>query len=627
MIFNDVVEYNNFKMLTKRKDLCCLLKKSGIFGIQLESGVTRDRIVFEENIEEDDSLFELSINNKYHEIMERIEQETSNSVKAYYYSLVKYTDGLSSIMNDLKEQYAYFDYQKISNEKYYELAIYEFNNTCVRSLLYIKNEKENYDKLNLLLDQAAARYSRAYKTIKDITENGSAIQEMNNYLLKHEEYYMKKASMSKMGGTIYGDLFLIRQIAYDYYLFYKKNHLMLDWFNNVEKMVTPYIKAIFCTYYPDEFQGDFHGGFMRTNVSPYPIELLDVDMMVKHIKQKELRSIVSHYKVDSVELSDEFDISVLFENFCLSMKEYWNIRMIEQLESFSFLLSLCKLNQEQNSRIVKAFVLLLTPTEKENVCAITNNIYALSIYVKRHFNKDIKGYDDLLELLINSDILLEATAHSNAYPELIKILSELADKKIYDNCCKEFDRIKDNNRQKTLWVYINRSILLKYEKNKWRNYIKENLNNNWDEEIFQFLNEKILTFDEKIKVYYENKFREYASGNNGNVYTYPDHKADAINYLIILLLLDIANEEDIGFMRQYTDMSQYLEFIFKPEFFDYRNIKISDTMWCNFINNDHYRERILEHKSEFWNKEEERRIVLGFGSSFENRVAYKYLFD
>ena len=35
----------------------------------------------------------------------------------------------------------------------------------------------------------------------------------------------------------------------------------------------------------------------------------------------------------------------------------------------------------------------------------------------------------------------------------------------------------------------------------------------------------------------------------------------------------------------------------------------------------------LEHKSEFWNKDEEKRITLGFGSSFENRVAYKYLFD
>lgn len=40
-----------------------------------------------------------------------------------------------------------------------------------------------------------------------------------------------------MGGTIYGNLFKIRQIAYDYYFFYKKNHLMLDWFNFVHIII------------------------------------------------------------------------------------------------------------------------------------------------------------------------------------------------------------------------------------------------------------------------------------------------------------------------------------------------------------------------------------------------------
>ena len=36
---------------------------------------------------------------------------------------------------------------------------------------------------------------------------------------------------------------------------------------------------------------------------------------------------------------------------------------------------------------------------------------------------------------------------------------------------------------------------------------------------------------------------------------------------------------------------------------------------------------ILIHKPEFWSREDEKRIRLGFGSNFENRVAYKYLFD
>lgn len=627
MTFSDVAEYNNLKILTKNTDFCALLKKAGIFGIQLKSGTTRDSVTFEEDIQDDDSLYELSLHNKYHEIMTRIEKEPSNSVKAYYYSLIKYSDGLSDIMNDLKEQYESVDYRELSNQKYYELAIYEFNITCARSLLYLEKDADVYDRLNLLLDSAAARYSKAYNTLKDITNKDVDIQEMNNILLRHEEYYMKKASMSKMGGTVYGDLFQIRQIAYDYYLFYKKNYLMLDWFSNVEKMVTPYIKAIFCTYYPDEFQGNMKGAFLRTYAIPYPIELLDVDMMVKHVKLKSIRSIASYYKVDSIELSDKFEISVLFEDFCSSMKKYWNVRMIDQLETFSFLLSLCKLNREQNTRIINAFVGLLTPSENENIRAITNNIYALWIYVEKHFDKTIKEYVALLDLLINREIPLEATAHPGAYPNLIKTLSEIADKKIYIHCCNEIDRIKDNIRQKTFFVFVNRKILLKYDENKWKKWIEENLSNNWEEEIFQFLLERILMFDGKIKEYYKNLFRKYAKNNVAGVCTSPDHKAEAINHLIVLVLVGCVSEEDIEFLKDYTYMSDYLEFIFKPETFDYKKVNISDNMWCNFMNNDNYRKRILEHRNEFWNKDEEKRITLGFGSSFENRVAYKYLFD
>ena len=626
MVFADEEEYNNFKILTRNKDLCDLLMKSGICGIQLDDGFKRDRIIFEKEIQEQDSLFELSLHNKYHEIMGKIEKEPSNSEKAYYYSLINKLNGLSDIMNDLKKQYESVDYRKFTNRDYYELAIFEFNNTCVRSLSYIKNDKAIYERLNLLLDSAAARYSKAYKTIKDITNKNADIQEMNDLLLTHEEYYMKKSSMIKMGGTIYGGLFRIRQIAYDYYFFYKKNHLMLDWFNNVEKMVTPYIKAIFCTYYPDEFQAEKKGIFPRTHVEPYPMELVDVDMIVKHVKLKNLRNIISYYKVDTIELSDEIDISVLFEDFCLSMKEYWNISMIDQLESFSFLLSLCKLRKEQNIKIVKAFVSLLTPSENQNIRTVTNNINALWIYVEKHFDKTIKDYVDLLDLLVNSKIPLEATAHPSAYPNLIKNLSEIADKNIYVQCCDEIDRIEDN-RQKTYFVFVNRIILLKYGKKRWKIWIKENLSNNMEYEIFQLLYEKVLIFDEKIKDYYENRFQEYAKNSIAGVHTFPDSKVDAIDNLIILLLVGCANEADLDFMRDYTYMSDYLEFIFNPKSFDYRKIKISDYMWCKFINNEKYRNRILEHRNEFWNKDEEKRIVLGFGTPLENRVAYKYLFD
>ena len=54
----------------------------------------------------------------------------------------------------------------------------------------------------------------------------------------------------------------------------EENHLMLDWFNNVEKMVTPYIKAVFCTYYPDDFQGEYRGACNSFIISDKPFVYL-----------------------------------------------------------------------------------------------------------------------------------------------------------------------------------------------------------------------------------------------------------------------------------------------------------------------------------------------------------------
>ena len=51
-------------------------------------------------------------------------------------------------------------------------------------------------------------------------KNGEILNKLNSFLIKHEEYYMRKSSMTKFGGTIYGDLFKLQAIVYDYYFVY-----------------------------------------------------------------------------------------------------------------------------------------------------------------------------------------------------------------------------------------------------------------------------------------------------------------------------------------------------------------------------------------------------------------------
>lgn len=112
------------------------------------------------------------------------------------------------------------------------------------------------------------------------------------------------------------------------------------------------------------------------------------------------------------------------------------------------------------------------------------------------------------------------------------------------------------------------------------------------------------------------------------IYTYPNNKAELINTMVILILLEIIpNLNEVEYLKKYCSESEYLDFLFNPETFDYSKINIADYMWCNIINSPNYRNVILKHKSDFWNKDQEKRIKLGFGGNFENMIAYKYLFD
>lgn len=184
----------------------------------------------------------------------------------------------------------------------------------------------------------------------------------------------------------------------------------------------------------------------------------------------------------------------------------------------------------------------------------------------------------------------------------------------------------ENNRDKCYLAFIFRNILLEYDNNYWKNWIKNNISENLVSEIYTYIESGIFIFDDKVKMYFNNKMVQYSKPTG--YYTYPDHLKEVIEALLVLLLVGhISLLEDIEFLRQYTEESDYLDFLFNPDTFNYNKITSADYMWCNFINSDTYREILLQHKTEFWSKDDEKRIQLGFGSDFENRIAYKYLFD
>lgn len=464
-------------------------------------------------------------------------------------------------------------------------------------------------------------------------DDGKIINELNGYLVKHEEYYMKKSTLTKLGGTIYGELFNLRYIVYDYYLFYKKNYIMLDWFNNAEKICEPYVKAILCTYYPDEYQYTENRVFGRTHVEPYPLTLIDIDIIVKHTNYNNFKNWISYYKVFSLKLDKGIDIVDLFENFCMSMKNFWNRNLNEKLKVFSILISLVKLTSDQKNCILKAFINLVTPdVESEGAVMLRNCLNAIWIFVNKQY-EDNENYTKLLRLLINEDLVKNLLDGKSAYEKLIDKLWCYADEEIYNRCnnmiVNQGNDIQENGRIKSYLVFEYHKILIKFDKSYWRKWIIDNLNNNWIEEVYEYVLRDTIEYNAKVSNYYRDKLEKlYADDNAKGVYSYPDNKTNAINSIIIFLLSGrISEMEDIKFLEKYTKYSDYLYFLFYPDLFDYSKITTADYMWCNFINNNKYRDLNLKHKSEFWTEDDVKRISLGFGSNFENRCAYKYLFD
>ena len=628
--FMDEIEYNLIKSVFQEQNdtsykIKRLFTKAGLCAIQCS--VNSEFYEIEEYCYVEDILFEMSLKNQYSEILEVLNKSTNQLEKAYYYSLIyRMNADLIKCMKEIAEQIKDFDYHNLSIEQKVTIAIYESNAISLRLLNYNRDNKERWKKLETFLDSASLQ-SMAFETIKKMNgENGDILSTLNNYLAKHEVYYMKKSTTTKWGGTVYGDLFDLQSIVYDYYKFYKKNYLMLDWFNNVEKMCEPYIKAILCTYYPDEYQFS-NNGLGRTQVEPYPINLIDIDMIIKHIKLKDFNSWISHYKVFKIQIDGSVDIVEIFENFCVSMRNFWNSSLDEHLKVFSRLISLVELTTEQKHRILKAFISLVEPNEEISIKMLRNSLNAIWTYVQKHYDEGDSLYKTLLTIAVNEQLIRNTLDGTKSYENLIEKLSFHADQKTYNVCADMIAECK-NNREKSYFAFVFRSILLKYDNDYWTEWIESNISNNWISEIYTYIDSGIIIFNEKIKSHFDNMMTKEKKSRVDGVQGFPDHLKDAIEILVILLLTEhIPALEDVEFLRQYTEDSDYLDFLFYPDSFDYSKITTADYMWCNFINSDKYREIILKHRSEFWSEDDEKRIRLGFGSNFENRVAYKYLFD
>ena len=94
-----------------------------------------------------------------------------------------------------------------------------------------------------------------------------------------------------------------------------------------------------------------------------------------------------------------------------------------------------------------------------------------------------------------------------------------------------------------------------------------------------------------------------------------------------LLLHFFGKIKNIDFLKEFSNLSVYLEFIFNYRNFDYSKLDVNDPMWINFFIHKNYREILLKYGRNQLKKEISNNIEQGVASEEQKKVFYRFLID
>ena len=113
---------------------------------------------------------------------------------------------------------------------------------------------------------------------------------MEKLLRKQEERYQLQSNRWESGpASVY--IKKLQSYAYDYYYFMKCNALPIDSFREPKDYLKYYLQSILCSYSPilEKTQMDYFG-FFKTDLKKYPLNEIDIDILVKYSDPKTLLS-------------------------------------------------------------------------------------------------------------------------------------------------------------------------------------------------------------------------------------------------------------------------------------------------------------------------------------------------
>lgn len=595
-------------------DIISYFKKAGITAIHNFNNDTR-YVILESQIESD-SHFKLYLNNDYLLLREAL-GKNSNSPEKLYYSYLLGAE--QSQMNTLLSQM----YQETSSTDYISLLMCKMRERLVKLTLFDRQEALTKE-IERLFDTVPEKYRKAVGFLKMLFESSAKqMVEMQEILDKQE----KRNEYGRSGwesGHAFTHIWKLQAFAYDYYYFFKRNYLPLDYFNDVSRYLSYYIQAILCSYTPVAPSDTLDTFVITTDHRPYPINDIDLDILVKFTNSKSLESWLKKYSVQSIDVSECNNILDKYTNLCNSFADLSHRNWPAYIMNFSSIICIANMDSSIKENAFKNFIAAFEKAALKSA-ALCESLFDSLYYMIRHLNIELsKEITDRLLLTLLKDNVYKTLVerHHAQFSFILKKYSGTINKDLQQY---QVDLVEGQAeiKAKVREIYQRRFLLPE----TYNAFLRDNVNALSPDAVFNILIEKRIDYTPQIQECFINTIKSEAKARKDNPGTrsYPDRLAGTIEECIILKLLDF--DVDIALLRPYTEYSLHLQFMLDPDHFDYSKVNTNNYMWQNLIYSKAYGRNFVKNKDTILSQELKDIFSMGLETTEQQKIVYGLLLN
>lgn len=535
--------------------------------------------------------------------------------KLYYYHLLGRNKGeLENVINENSKN------QPLDN--YVSVVLHKTRERTALLSLYDRQEEKTIE-LEKILNSAVPKFRGAVSFLRMLFESmAKNLYEMEKILEKHEKRY-EYDSNTIYCDNVFENLWELKSYAYDYYFFLIKNGIPLHYFSDSKEYLSYYIRAVLCTYSPIKERTDEFNIPVARNVERYTLGEIEIDMLVKYTDSQSLQAWIKKYSVQALEIDKEIDIVNRFVNLCNSFVRFKIRYWLKQLTNFAVVLCLANLNEEQKKDI---YITIATTMEKFAIELphVNEELFETVEYIVHHMNIEDQNdaYQKLIDVITNENVYSTiVNRHSSKIQYIFRKAGKFAtqqERERIESKIMSSEDIKEVCKK----IYNFRFLLSKENCRMFFNEHSELLSVS---QIFNLLIEGMLDYNEQLLDKFVETIRkeDAARKKNPAMRTFPDWLMVTLEYSLLLKLLKFPI--DLNLLSPYVEYSEHLQFMLKPDEFDYSKVDTKNYMWQNLIYSDEYKHYFVDNRGEILTEQLKSIFDLGVETVAQQKIIYGIL--